>query len=239
MMLSRLTLGVAILAALMLFMSGSGTRFGLWPFPTGFLLLKWAAYFGLAAAAVALVGLLAPKLRAGRGIWFAAALTLGLAVAAVPAYWMQAAGKVPPIHDLSTDLDNPPAFAAVLAQRGDASNPPEHGGPAVAEAQRRAYPDIRPLVLSLPPAQAFACALRAARAMGWEIVAQDAAAGRIEATATTLWFGFRDDVVVRVAPTDGGSRIDVRSASRVGVSDVGANAKRIRAYLAKLADSAD
>jgi len=239
MMLSRLTLGVAIVAAVVLFLSGSGTRFGLWPFPTGFLLLKWAAYFGLAAAAVALVGLLVPKLRAAQGRRFAAALALGLAVAAVPAYWMQAAAKVPPIHDISTDLDNPPAFDAMLAQRGDASNPPEHGGPAVAEAQRRAYPDIRPLVLPLPPADAFAHALQAARAMGWEIVAQDAAAGRIEATATTLWFGFSDDVVVRVAPAAGGSRIDVRSASRVGVSDVGANAKRIRAYLATLADSAD
>lgn len=236
MKLSRFALGLAILAGMLLFVSGSGTRFGLWSFPAGFQLLKWAAYLALGAAAVALAGLLVPKLRTGDAKAFVVALALGFAVAAVPAYWMQAAREVPPIHDISTDLDNPPAFAAVLAQRGDASNPPEHGGPAVAEAQRRAYPDIRPLMLPLPPAEAFAPALRAARAMGWEIIAQDAAAGRIEATATTLWFGFRDDVVVRVAPSGSGSRVDVRSASRVGVSDVGANAKRVRAYLARLAD---
>ena len=235
MKLPRITLGAAILAALLLFLSGSGTRFGLWPFPVGFQLLKWAAYVALAAAAVAFVGLLVPKWRAGEGRLLVVALALGLGVAAVPIYWMQAAGKVPPIHDISTDLDDPPAFVAALPLRGADANPVEHGGGVVAEAQRSAYPDIQPLALGLPPAEAFAVALRAARAMGWEIVAQDAAAGRIEATATTLWFGFKDDVVVRVRPLDGGSRIDVRSVSRVGVSDVGANAKRVRAYLAKLA----
>ena len=68
------------------------------------------------------------------------------------------------------------------------------------------------------------------------LVAAEAADGRIEATDTTFWFGFKDDVVVRVQPADNGSRIDVRSESRVGKSDVGTNARRIRAYLAKLAE---
>jgi uncharacterized protein (DUF1499 family) len=235
MKLFRITPAVAVIAALLLFVSGSGTRFGLWPFPVGFQLMKWAAYLGLGAAAIALLGLLVPKLRAGRGAMFVVALALGLGVVAVPAYWMQAARKVPPIHDISTDPDDPPAFKAVLARRGEASNPVEHGDAEVAAAQRRAYPDIQPLMLGIPPTQAFAVALRAAHQMGWEIVAQDAAAGRIEATATTLWFGFKDDIVVRIEPAEGGSRIDVRSVSRVGVGDVGANAKRVRAYLAKLA----
>jgi uncharacterized protein (DUF1499 family) len=82
---------------------------------------------------------------------------------------------------------------------------------------------------------AFRRAADAARAMGWEMVAADSAAGRVEATATTRWFGFKDDVVVRVRPDGAGSRIDVRSVSRVGGSDVGANAARIRAYLARVA----
>ena len=236
MKLSRITLGLAVLAVLTLFASGSGTRFGLWAFPTGFQLLRWAAYLGLGVAALALVGLVVPKLRAGRGALLVVSFALGLGVAAVPAYWMNAARKVPPIHDISTDLDDPPAFVAVLPARGPESNPVEHGGAAVADAQRQAYPDVQPLTLALPSADAFGLALREARAMGWEIAAQDPAAGRIEATATTLWFGFRDDVVVRVTPSNGGSRIDVRSLSRVGVSDVGANAKRVRAYLARLAD---
>jgi len=77
-------------------------------------------------------------------------------------------------------------------------------------------------------------ALAAARASGWAIVAADSAAGRIEATATTAWFGFKDDVVVRVAPEGTGSRVDVRSVSRVGKSDVGANARRIREYLERV-----
>jgi len=236
MKLSRLTFVAALVAAVLLFASGSGTRFGLWPFPVGFRLLKWAAYLGLAAAVIALVGLVVPKLRAGQGARLVISLALGLGIAAVPAYWISAARKVPSIHDISTDLDDPPIFVAVLPARGPQSNPVEHAGAAVADAQRAAYPDIRPLTLALPPADAFALALREARAMGWEIVAQDPAAGRIEATATTLWFGFHDDVVVRVRPADGGSRIDVRSLSRVGVGDVGANAKRIRAYLARLAE---
>ena len=104
----------------------------------------------------------------------------------------------------------------------------------MALAQRHAYPDIRPLFLPLAPPPAFDRALNAARAAAWEIVAADSASGRIEATATTRWFGFKDDVVVRIAPAASGSRVDVRSVSRVGQSDVGTNAKRIRDYLARL-----
>ena len=106
--------------------------------------------------------------------------------------------------------------------------------PEIAAQQRQAYPDVVPLVLESPADVAFGRALEAARGMGWEIVAADSSAGRIEATATTAWFGFKDDVVVRVTPEDGRSRVDVRSVSRVGMSDVGTNAARIRAYLARL-----
>lgn len=232
MKLSRLMLGLAVLAALMLFASGFGTRVGMWPFPVGFQVLKWAAFLGIG---VALVGSLVPRLRAGGGARLVVSAALGLGVAAVPAYWLQAARKAPPIHDISTDLQDPPAFVAVLPRRGDRANPVEHVGAAVAEAQRRAYPDIRSLTLGMAPAEAFAFALRAAREMGWDIVAQDVGHGRIEATATTFWFGFKDDVVVRVLPSTAGSRIDVRSLSRVGVGDAGTNAQRIRAYFARLA----
>ena len=106
----------------------------------------------------------------------------------------------------------------------------------MAAAQRRAYPDVQPLELAAPPAAVYDRALAAARDMGWELVKADPAAGRIEATATTVWFGFKDDVVVRVRASDAGSRLDVRSKSRVGLSDVGANARRVRAFL-KLMES--
>ena len=112
-----------------------------------------------------------------------------------------------------------------------------YGGAEVAAKQRASYPEIAPAELSLPPDRAFDRALAAAHAMGWEVVLSDPAGGRIEATDTTFWFGFKDDVVVRVIPQPTGSRVDVRSLSRVGGGDIGANAARIRAYLAKLKDS--
>jgi uncharacterized protein (DUF1499 family) len=127
---------------------------------------------------------------------------------------------------------DPPVFVALLAVRNAAPNGADHGGAEVAAAQARGYPDIKPHLLALAREQAFDRALAAGRAMGWEIVEANVAAGRIEATATTAWFGFKDDVVVRVTPQPNGSRVDVRSLSRVGIGDIGANAARIRAYLA-------
>jgi uncharacterized protein (DUF1499 family) len=124
---------------------------------------------------------------------------------------------------------------AILPLRAGAPNPAEYGGAEVAAQQRAGYPDIGPLILQTLPQQAFDRALAAARDMGWEIVATDPTSGRIEATATTFWFGFKDDVVVRVTPVGDGSRIDVRSVSRVGRSDVGSNAERIKAYLGRVA----
>jgi uncharacterized protein (DUF1499 family) len=103
-----------------------------------------------------------------------------------------------------------------------------------AQLQKEAYPDIGPLQIDLPPAHAFDRALAAAHAMRWEIVSTDPMQGRIEATATTFWFGFKDDVVVRVTAAGNGSRVDVRSLSRTGQSDIGANARRVRDYLAKV-----
>ncbi|MEO7065489.1 MAG: DUF1499 domain-containing protein [Rhodanobacter sp.] len=234
MKLPRFALALAIIAALMLLASGAGTRLGLWDFGTGFGVLRWAAFAGLAAAAAAVVMLLLPRLRRGHGVTLAVTLLLGLGVAFVPWNNLRQAKTVPPIHDISTDTINPPAFVAILPLRANAPNSANYGGPEIARQQLAAYPDVRPLQMALPPAQAFDRALQAARAMGWKIVASDPTAGRIEATATTLWFGFKDDVVIRVQPSDHGSRIDVRSESRVGGSDVGTNARRIRAYLAKL-----
>jgi uncharacterized protein (DUF1499 family) len=107
-----------------------------------------------------------------------------------------------------------------------------------ASAQRAAYPEIVPIVVAKAPGVAFDAALAAARSLGWTIVATDAASGRIEATATTSWFGFSDDVVIRVVPAQGGSRVDVRSVSRVGKGDLGANAGRVRAFTAIVAGKA-
>ncbi|HEX5632437.1 MAG TPA: DUF1499 domain-containing protein, partial [Gemmatimonadales bacterium] len=154
---------------------------------------------------------------------------------APPLMLLAKAKSVPFIHDISTDLADPPGFVALAFERKAAPNGLEYGGTKVAEEQRRGYPDIKPLILAAPPAQAMQRALDAARALGWRVATADAASGRLEATDTTFFFGFEDDVVVRIRAEGTGSRVDVRSVSRVGLSDLGANAQRIRRFLAKLA----
>lgn len=225
---------VGVVAGLMVLVSGPGTRLELWNFRLGLQLLRWGAYLGLAALVLVAVTAVVARPRG------AAALLLAIAVASaafaflVPWQWQRRARGVPPIHDITTDLEDPPAFVAVLPLRAGASNPPEYAGPEVAAIQREAYPSLQPLMLAMPPAEALAAAEHAARGMGWEIVAIDPDAGRLEATDTTPWFGFKDDVVVRVRSTEGGTRVDVRSKSRVGRGDVGTNFRRVSEFLERL-----
>jgi uncharacterized protein (DUF1499 family) len=230
---------LALVCGIALIMSGFGYRWGWWGLRPAFRILRWSAYGGMVAGLVSLVCLIvAWRARARRGmqlgLW---GVLISLIIVGVPWSWRRRAASVPPIHDITTDTTNPPAFVAVLPLRANAPNKPEYGGPELAAQQVAAYPDIKPVRLAVPPAQAFQQALALARAMGWAIVGADSASGRIEATATTFWYGFKDDVVIRVtaaAGGAGGARVDVRSASRVGVSDVGTNAQRIRAYLKRL-----
>jgi uncharacterized protein (DUF1499 family) len=231
-------LALAIVAGLGLLVSGPGHRFGWWSFGTGFTIIRWSAYGGIAAAAVSAAALIVAPLRGHRrGMLRAlAGLVIGLITVGVPAYHLQAARSVPPIHDITTDTEDPPAFATILPLRAQAPNPATYGGPAVAAQQRESYPDIASADYLIGTEAAFEAAMAAARDMGWTVVAMDEAAGRIEAIARTFWFGFVDDIVIRVRPTDAGSRIDVRSVSRVGVSDMGKNAARVRAYLTALED---
>lgn len=228
-------LAFALTAVLAAVGAGLGVRWGWWSFGTGFSILKYAVVGALVSVPLSLLGLwfVVRCRRRGRG-WALLALVAGLAGVWVPLYTLYTARGLPPIHDISTDLDHPPEFVAVLAPRAGASNPAAYGGAPVAAQQKRYYPDIQPLTLALPPARVFPQALAVAQAMGWEVVEANEREGRIEATATTFWFGFKDDVVVRLTPAGSGSRIDVRSLSRVGVSDLGVNAQRIRAYLERL-----
>ncbi len=234
MIVARLLFALAIVAALTVAVSGFGARFGVWDFRMGFAVLRWSAYAGIAVAVLAVVGLFIRRVRAGHVPALAAALVVGAAAAALPLFWQQTARAVPPINDITTDTDDPPAFVALLPLRANAPVSARYPGAETARQQREGYPDLRAHTTTRAPRDAFAMALAAARAMGWQIVATDEAAGRIEATATTPWFGFTDDVVVRVTPAGTGSRIDVRSVSRVGRSDLGTNAERIRTYLALL-----
>jgi uncharacterized protein (DUF1499 family) len=229
---------LATLAAVLLLAAGPTVRIGLWDFRTGFQMLRWAAYLGIAAAVVALITLLTPARRGVTGPLLLS-LLVGAGVAFVPWRWMQMARRLPPIHDITTDTEEPPQFVAVLPMRAGAPNPSTYGGAEIAAAQREAYPDVRPLFLKLSPSAAFARAQATAQRMHWDLVATDSTAGRIEATATTPWFGFKDDVIVRITPASIGSRVDVRSVSRVGGSDVGTNARRIRKFLGEMQEGGD
>jgi len=224
----------AILAVVLLLSSGLGTRLNLWHFRTGFSLLNAAAYIGLGCALLALVsGVLSVRKRHVKGaIISLVALLLAILAFGIPFYWKVQAQSYPRIHDISTDLNNPPRFVAISTLRQGAVR---HGGAEVAAQQLKAYPDLKTVVLPIPKDQAFKYALLAARELGWDVVAEMPAEGVIEATATTPWFGFKDDIVIRIFPAGDRSLLDIRSVSRVGISDVGTNAKRIRAFLAKIA----
>jgi len=227
---------LVVIGAILLLIAGPGARLDLWDFRFGFTLMRWALYVGAGTAAVALLLALIPVTRRGNFLKLASALVIGLAVAAVPYLQVREARSVPPIHDISTDTVNPPPFVAIAPLRADAPNPVEYAGDEVARQQREAYPDITSFSSDVYPAILFEHAVATARNMGWEIVAAEPDAGRIEATDTTFWFGFKDDVVIRIQGNNGGSIVDVRSKSRVGMSDVGANAARIRRFLDALED---
>jgi uncharacterized protein (DUF1499 family) len=229
-----LTIGVVCAAAALL--AGPGYRTERWSLSVGFLAIRWATFGAIAGALVALIAggvLMRARARTGRAL-AALVLALNAFVAGPPLYWYAQAQRLPKIHDISTDTDDPPTFVAVLPLRQGARNAVDYR-PDTAAQQKLGYPEIAPLRLELPPAQAFERAERAARAMGWQIVAVVPDALRIEAIDTTRFFGFKDDIVIRVRPHAQGSIVDVRSLSRIGGSDIGANAQRIRGFLKKLA----
>jgi uncharacterized protein (DUF1499 family) len=228
---------IAALAAAI--MAGSGYQAGLWQYRTGFVILRWAVYVAAGAAIVALVGglLAAWAKRARLAIVGFAGVLVALALI-VPSWRLQqTAGMVPRIHDITTDTANPPQFVALLPVRRKTANGPEYDGEKVARQQKAGYPDIQPVVVDEPPAQAFDRALAAARRLKWEIIASVPAEGRIEATDTTRWFRFKDDIVIRVTANGPGARIDIRSKSRIGRSDLGTNARRIRRFFAALKEA--
>jgi uncharacterized protein (DUF1499 family) len=222
---------IGLLACLLLMLDGPAYRahiLGLYPALR--IVIPAVLFLGLIAIVLSLMGLA----RSGSKGMAVAGLVLGVIAAGMPLKSINTA-RHSPIHDVSTDRDNPPQFVAVLPLRtaAKAANSTDYDA-KTAELQKETYPDIGPLHLDIPPAQAFDRAAAAAKEMKWDIAATDPAQDRIEATATTFWFGFKDDIVVRITTDGSVSRVDVRSLSRIGKSDVGANAKRVREYLAKV-----
>lgn len=236
-LIAWLLLAAGLIAGLMLVSAGPAYRLELMTLSGAFGLLRYAAWAGLLVALMGLP-LLGLGLYVGGGrrtiVPAGLAILLGVTTAAIPYNWQQQARSVPPIHDISTDTVNPPAFEEVAPLRADAPNPTAYPGEETAEQQREAYPDIETLKLEHPPETVLDMAVTTSQAMGWALVSVDAAEGRIEATDTTRWFGFKDDVVIRIRATPEGSELDIRSKSRLGQSDVGANAARIRTFQEEL-----
>ncbi len=226
---------LALASALAMILPGIGYRLDLWHFRTGFTIMRWAFWFGAAGAVLSLLGLIVTGARPPKLL---AAALIGIVIGAVTVYipwsYKKTADSLPYIHDITTDVQNPPAFSVVKTLRKEGEHPVEYDGPEVAAQQQKAYPDLIPLTVTAEKDKVFKAAEAALRSMKLEVVDANAGEGRIEATDTSLLFGFKDDMVVRIVTEGAGTKVDVRSKSRVGRSDVGQNAKRIRDFLQRL-----
>jgi len=226
---------VAVSCAAAAIFSGIGYRLGLWHFRTGFAILQWAFWGALAAGLISLAALIVSR-NSRPGVLFMG--LLGLLIAAVTAYipwsYKRTVSSVPYIHDITTDVSNPPEFVAAGRLRREGDHPVAYDGPEVGAQQKAAYPDLEPLITKAPKEKVFDVAKSTLANMGLEITDANPADGRLEAVDTTLLYGFKDDMVVRIQESAQGTRVDVRSKSRVGRSDLGVNAKRIRTFLTKL-----
>ena len=227
------------IALVLLAVAPFGWRLGWWPYSFGlYWLMPASGYVGAVAVTLSVLTLAlrwSELGRCGLGV-LSVALCLSAALVYVPWQYSRVRSTLPPIHDITTDTDNPPAFRAVLLARAA-----EHAGgvnyddPQLPQLQKVTYPDLAALKAALPVAKAFDDALHVAKSMpGWTIIASDADTGHIEASQQSRWFRFTDDIVIRLSCEGAGSRIDMRSTSRQGRSDYGVNAARIRAYIGAL-----
>ena len=240
-----LALTVGGLAAALI--AAAGSAFGAWPFRTGFTILRYAFYAAMAGGVIAIVAFFVSRRSGVRTGWMnLVALVIAVAFGAYLVSHIVTAKSVPAIHDATTDLVDVPQFAALTVRADNLDDIPDDGRPELAALEpearwkaihREAYGDLRPLRLALAPAEALRRADALARSRGWQVARVDPQTGTLEATAETLFFRFKDDVLVRVRPDparSGGSVVDMRSISRVGGSDIGVNAERIRGFLADL-----
>ena len=245
----RLTLVAAILcfgsvAAALIAALGAGR--GVWHFSIGFTVLQYAFFAAIAGVVIAIVAAFIAR-RAARRLALVNLLAIVVAGAFVAFLGMQvrAARSVPPIHDISTNLEDWPRFYRLTVRDDNLAVVPDMGRADLAAMEprdrwkaihREHYGDIATIRVPWSVEETVARARALAESSGWEIVTTDPGSGIVEAVATSRFFRFKDNVVVRVRPaSDGtGSLVDMRSISQVGVSDIGVNARRVREFLADL-----
>jgi uncharacterized protein (DUF1499 family) len=204
----------------------------------GFRVHMLGILLALVALPLAIAGVLTTRIRSGRSE-AVTGLVLGLAIVGTTIAVAAPSGPVPTINDITTDPDDPPVFSAAARIEANQGRDLGYPGEDFARQQRAGYPDLAPIRVARPAAAVFPEAKLAATSLGWAIVEEDPDAGRIEATDTTRLFRFVDDVVIRIRPDGAGAVVDVRSKSRDGKGDMGANAARIRAFRDAIAPPAD
>lgn len=218
---------LGVLSFVLLAVAVRGFRSGDWPWPRAYDLAGWAVWAALGGVIMALAGLVVwLRRRNGGAVAVLLGLILSLPVAGLGAAFEIAARTTPPINDISTDTEDPPVFWFTATP---SDYPAQNAGP-----QRAAYPQVRPLELPVSVDDAFVMALALVGERGWKVLSADPAESQIEAIARSRLFGFEDEVAIRVTETDTGARIDMRSRSRLGQIDRGANARRIEAFLSDL-----
>ena len=229
-----ITLMAGIGALLLLLLSGPLYQAEMLGLMNAFFAMRIAVIVGAVAIVLALIQVIFMRKTIS---WPATGIAVLCAAVAIfmPLSQMNKAKSVPPIHDITTDLVNPPKFVAILALRADASNPAAYQGEEIASQQRKAYPELQTQTYQQSAEQVFDAALMAVNDMGLEVVSSDKSLGLIEAYDTTTFFGFVDDVVIRIQSAEQMTTLDARSKSRVGVSDVGKNAERLNALIAGIA----
>jgi len=236
-LVAQVGLLIAIAAAIVLALAPVGYRMDWWPLRISFYYgIAGAVVIGAVAVIVSIVGVFLTRRTAGaRGFGMAlAGLLIGVVAGGYPAAQIMHARRVPPIHDITTDTGNPPLFVALAEVRKAAPNGIDYAGGEVAAQQKQAYPEVITLHSSLAPVDLFARAEKVVADHGWVVAESVPGEGRLEATDSTPMFGFKDDIVIRVKAAGQGSDLDIRSMSRIGRSDVGKNAERIRGFLEKM-----
>jgi uncharacterized protein (DUF1499 family) len=224
---------ISLIAFLLVALPAPLYRFGVVELGTAFTGFKFGLVAGIAALVLLVIQVIFKRKTVSLASAAIAVIFSTIAIA-LPLGMMTTAKNVPPIHDISTDLVNPPEFVAIAPLRADAPNPVEYAGAEAAEQQRTAYPDLQTLTYSQSKSELVEASKQAIENLGWELVNTDADKGIVEATETTAWFGFKDDVVVRVTDNDSERLVDIRSKSRIGKSDLGKNAARIHALIDEL-----
>jgi len=209
-----------------------GTRLELFDFRVGFTGLKYTLFLAIGVFLLAVIVAIAqrkPNPATYRAARFAAIVSL-LPLVGIGSQIMTAR-SVPPIHNISTDTVDPPKFAKIAELRTALDNPLYYDAAKLASVQQQAYPKVKTILTSMNVTNAHAKALVVAEALGWVVVGESVTGGIIEATETSALWGFKDDIVIRVRDVEGQAIVDLRSVSRVGQSDLGANAKRINKFI--------